>query len=228
MFYVAADPHIKETHNNLDYFNDALRNDTEASFGVILGDCSDVRDNLSVYLEALSYKSDKHTFDHKIFHVLGNHDLYFNGWVDFKKLIGPSVYWFDVAFTSGKDMFIILDTATGSLGSRQTKWLKSFLSSNRKLYRHCIVITHTNFFYTDKSQTGSGNMPLEETFALIDLFRKHKVDLILQGHDHYREDLTYGNVRYTILGTIKDESDAAEYLKIKVSNDKLNLDWQKL
>lgn len=44
-FYVAADPHINETHRNLGIFNDALRNDVNASFGVILGDCTDAKIN---------------------------------------------------------------------------------------------------------------------------------------------------------------------------------------
>ena len=69
-------------------------------------------------------------------------------------------------------------------------------------------------------------MPIEETFSLIDFFGKQDVTLVLQGHDHYREDLFYDNVRYTILGTIKDESDKAEYLKVNVNADKISYDWQ--
>ena len=58
---------------------------------------------------------------------------------------------------------------------------------------------------SDNSQTTSGNMPIEEVYSLLDLLGRHKVSLALQGHDHYREDLTYGNVRYTDLrGTVAD------------------------
>ena len=40
---------------------------------------------------------------------------------------------------------------------------------------------------------------------ILDHLGRHKVSLVLQGHDHYREDLTYGNVRYTDLrGTVAD------------------------
>lgn len=225
-FYVATDPHINESHHNLDIFNDALRNDTEASFGVILGDCIDVKDNLPAYLDALSYHPDRHVCNHEIFHVLGNHDLFFKGWLNFKELVGPSVFWFEVIFDGGKDLFISLDSATGSLGRKQTDWFKSFLEANRKDYRHCVILTHTNFFYTDMTQASSGNMPLEESIALVDFLGKHKVSLVLQGHDHYREDLTYDNVRYTVLGAIKDGMKDPEYLKIIVSADKLALNWQ--
>ena len=89
-----------------------------------------------------------------------------------------------------------------------------------------IILTHTNFFYTDNSQVTSGNIPLEETFVLIDLFEKHNVTLVLQGHEHYRKDLTYGKVRYTVLGAIEDNSKAPEYVKVNVGPEGLELDWQ--
>ena len=225
-FYVATDPHINKTYRNLSIFNDAFRNDEKASFGIMLGDCIEVKDNLQLYLKALEYDSEKHSCNHRIFHVLGNHDLFFNGWADFKEYIGPSVYWFEVLFAEGKDLYISLDTATGTLGRKQTEWLKDFLEENRKGYRHCIILTHTNFFYTDNSQTGSGNMPIEESFALIDFFGRQKVSMVLQGHDYYREDLTYDNVRYIIVGAIHDESGIPEYLKVNVDKDGAHLDWQ--
>lgn len=228
IFYVAADPHINETHRNLGIFNDALKNDCEALFGVILGDCIDIKDNLLFYLDALAYDAAKHACSQRLFHVLGNHDVYFNGWDDFKESIGPSVYWFEVLFEKGKDLFITLDTATGTLGRKQNEWLRSFLAEKREEYRHCVVFTHTNFFYTDNSQTGTGNMPMEESFALIDFLGEQKVSIVLQGHDHYREDLTYDNVRYVVLGTIRDESKTPEYLKVNVNKDGVCLDWQLL
>ena len=69
-------------------------------------------------------------------------------------------------------------------------------------------------------------MPLEEVYSLLDLLGKHNVSLVLQGHDHYREDLTYDNVRYTVLGTIKDEAEAPEYLKLTVSDAGISFEWQ--
>lgn len=224
-FYVAADPHIDETSDNLTTFNDALRNDTAAPFGVILGDCTDKRENLPRYLEALSYDSERHTYDPHIFHLLGNHDVFFNGWDDFKELIGPSTYWFETVFSNGKDLYISLDTANGTLGKKQNEWLRAFLEKNRGRYRHCVILSHTNFFYTDNSQAGSGNMPIEECFSLIDFFDKQNISLVLQGHDHFREELIYRNVRYTTLGAIADKSKSPEYLRVKVTPEKMHLDW---
>lgn len=84
--------------------------------------------------------------------------------------------------------------ASGTLGGEQMRWLKDFLAANRKNYRHCTVLTHTYLFYTDNSQTSSGNMAMEETHTLVELFSRYNVTLCLQGHDHFREDLTLGGV----------------------------------
>lgn len=226
MFYVCTDPHINETNDNLRTFYNSLCNDASASFGVILGDCIDKRDKFPVYLDALENTPEKHRYDHKVFHILGNHDTYFNGWTEYKELIGPSVYWFETSFSSGKDLYIALDTATGTLGQKQTRWLQSFLSEKRSGYRHCFILTHSNFFYADTSQNTSGNLNLDETMALIDLLGKHRVTLVLQGHDHYREDLVFDNVRYTVVGTIRDECKAPEYLKVNVNKGGISLDWE--
>ncbi|MBR5835086.1 MAG: metallophosphoesterase [Bacteroidales bacterium] len=224
-FYVATDPHVAQTHDNLDIFNNTLRNDTEASFGVILGDCIDVKDNLPAYMDALSYKPERHVCNHEIYHVLGNHDLFFNGWVNFKEIVGPAVFWYEVTFDGGKDLYISLDSATGSLGRKQTDWFKKFLAAKRADYRHCVIMTHTNFFYTDGTQGSSGNMPLEESLTLIDFLGRNDVSLVLQGHDHYREDLTYDNVRYVVLGAISDAIEEPEFLKVNVSKDEIQLEF---
>lgn len=224
-FYVCTDPHINQTHNNLREFTTHLRNDSEARFGLVLGDCTDRRNLLPNYIEALKYVQEEQATETPIFSLLGNHDLYFAGWNEFYKLLGPSVYWFDVEFNGGRDLFISIDSASGTLGKKQIKWLREFLAAERENYRHCVVLTHTNLFYTDNSQTGSGNMALEETAVLTELFARHKVTLCLQGHDHYREDLTLDGVRYTIIGTIRDESDKAEYLQVQMSDKGADYTW---
>ncbi len=226
VFYAATDPHIDNQTTNLSIFNDVSRNDEETLFSVLLGDCTDIKDNLPAYLDALAYSPEKHSHEFRIFHVLGNHDIYFDGWKSYKELIGPSVYWFEVMFPEGKDLYICLDTANGTLGRKQTEWFKTFLEKNRSGYRHCIILTHTNLFYTDNSQNSSGNMPLEETYALMDFLGRHKVSLVLQGHDHYREVLDYDHVRYVVIGAISDKCDSPEYLRIEASSEGMTLDFK--
>ena len=225
LFYVCTDPHISNTTNNLRTFITDLRHDSEALFGIVLGDCIDQLGSMPTYVEAISHLADSQATPTPIFSVLGNHDLYFSQWDKFRELVGPSVYWFEVAHGAGKDLFLSLDTASGTLGIRQTKWLKEFLAQNRKNYRHCVVITHSNLFYNDNSQRTSGNLPLDETMMLLELFDKHDVLLCLQGHDHHRDDLTFRDVRYTIVGTLRDEADNPEYLTVRLSADALHYEW---
>ena len=225
LFYVSTDPHVDGTNNNIRTFVTDLRNDAGASFGIVLGDLTDRPGKFPFYLEATAYDASKHANNTPVFNVLGNHDIFFDGWGDYLKLIGPSVYWFEVSFAGGKDLFLVLDSATGTLGAKQTKWLKEFLAANRTKYRHCIISKHTNLFNTDNTQSTSGNMPFEESFALMELFARHNVTLVLQGHDHYREDLTNNGVRYTIVGTIKDEATEPEYLKVAVSPVGVTYEW---
>ena len=225
LFYVCTDPHIDNTSINLREFSTRMRNDGEALFGIVLGDCANRRDILPNYVAAIEYVDLVHFSNKPIFSVIGNHDLYFDGWDSFSKLLGASVYWFDVVHGKGKDLFIALDSASGTLGRKQMKWLREFLAEEREKYRHCIVLTHTNLFYTDNSQVGSGNLALEETALLTDLFIQHNVTLCLQGHDHYREDLVLDGVRYTIIGTIQDSFDVAEYLTIRLSDDGAEYNW---
>ena len=226
LFYVASDPHISDSTSSLETFATALRNDKEASFGMILGDCIDRRGCMPTYRDAISYNSEEQMFPTPIFSAIGNHDLYFEAWDDFKKLIGPSVYWFEVKHRDGKDIFITLDSASGTLGNEQMKWLRNLLEKERGKYRHCIVLTHTNILYTDNSQISSGNMPMEETIAILELFGKHNVMLCLQGHDHYREDVIFKGVRYTIVGSIRHEFEKQEYLCIRISAEGAEYDWR--
>lgn len=225
-FYVCADPHINNTYHNLREFTNRLRNSTSASFGIILGDCTDHKDAFQKYVEAIEYVEDVQDTYLPIFSLIGNHDVYFNGWSKYFKLLGASVYWFDVKYDTGCDLFIALDSASGTLGKKQIKWLKDFLTTERRNYRHCIVLTHTNLFYTDNSQQGSGNLALEETTFLTELFSQHNVTLCLQGHDHHREDLLFGGVRYTVIGAIRDDIQEPEYLIIHISNSGVEYQWE--
>ena len=224
LFYVCTDPHISSTTNNLRRFVGDFRSDPEALFGIVLGDCIDSLGSMPTYVEAINHLAD--TRPSPIFSILGNHDLYFSQWDDFRDLVGPSHYWFEVSHSAGKDIFLALDTASGTLGVHQMGWLREFLAQHRDDYRHCIVITHANIFYNDNSQRTSGNLPLDETMELLDLFDNHDVLLCLQGHDHHRDDLSFRGVRYTIVGTLRDEYPEPEYLCVRISGNNIEFQWR--
>ena len=224
-FYVCTDTHVDGSTRNLGRFVEDMRSDIDAVFGVCLGDCIDSKGMMKTYADAISYKNGTHKSDSPMFSLIGNHDLFFSQWNDFKKYIGPSVYYFELASQGARDLYVVLDSANGSHGIRQISWLKELFKLHRGEYRHCVVMTHVNIFKTDNSQNTSGNLPLEETYMLTDLFDQYDVSLVLQGHDHYREDLIYRDVRYTIVGTIKDSAREPEYLKVRVEGSGLAFEW---
>lgn len=225
-FYVATDIHITSSDDsaNLHHFLNALRNDSTAPLGVILGDCIDRKGLFPAFIDMLQYDNTTQLYNRPLMYALGNHDVYFNGWDTFKELIGPAVYY----FTVGADLYIVLDSATGTLGAKQTAWLKELLASQRVSYRYCFILTHTNFFNSDASQALSGCMPLEETMQLLDLFDQHSVTLVLQGHDHFREELTMKGVQYTIVGALETSMKRPEYLRVSVTPHGLTYDWYEI
>lgn len=226
-FYVCTDVHIKTTADRFTQYLNVLRNDSSALFGVVLGDYTSKHSLLPSFLDAMSFNPVQQQYNQDIHLVLGNHDTYFAGWDEYREKIGPSVYYWVMNTSDGNDLYIVLDSATGTLGSKQHDWLKNFLAAHRHLYRHCIICTHTNIFYTDNSQTTSGNIPMEEVLALVDMFEKYQVTLVLQGHDHYREDIYVGSVRYTIVGAISDNhtDTPAEFLRVDVSHKGIEYEW---
>ncbi len=97
----------------------------------------------------------------------------------------PHYYFFDV----GKARFFVLDAnafygnkfAPGlEPGSKQYKWLDHFLGRGDKTWK--IVAVHQPLY-----STGAHGGAEAQTKALEPLLLKHKVDLVLQGHDHNYE-----------------------------------------
>lgn len=225
VIYICTDIHLDRTHINLDRFMSDFRNDEKSSFGLILGDIIDRKGKMEEFYKAIGWNKAEQQYDRPVFVIPGNHDMFFGQWKDFKRYFGASAYFVEIQSPIAKDIVIALDSASGTHGSSQMKWLRQLLEKSRSSYRYCIVITHTNIFKTDNSQITSGNMPLEETSAITDIFSTNDVDMVFQGHDHYRKDLVYMGVRYTTVGTIKDSADAPEYLKVHIGQDKFEYEW---
>lgn len=152
--------------------------------------------------------------------VVGNHDLYFDGWNSFYNYFGSSTYTMDILTPGAQDLYIFLDSGGGTLGSLQLEWLRELLEDHRNEYRHVIVISHCNFFRN--RMTGS-TVPLnEELIVLLDLFERHRVDMQIYGHDHDRYIEEFGNTTYITLDAMVDGVEQASYLVLTVNADGLN------
>ena len=214
-FYEGADIHTETTTKNLTAMLNSARNDSAAAFVVLVGDLINQRGAFDVFAPALNFDGTTQKYDNHTFTVIGNHDLFFGQWYDYKRYFGTSVYTFEVVFPSGRDLFIVLDSANGTLGKSQLKWLKNILKS-RANYRHCIIFTHTNIFKMNLPQ-GTSNMPLEESYELLDLFAKNNVTMHVSAHVHTYGADVYRDVLYVTGVALSDSDKEAGYLIFDVS-----------
>jgi predicted phosphodiesterase len=159
----------------------------------------------------------------ELFLMVGNHDLFFDGWEEFYTRFGASSYFFTVKTPKATDLIICLDTGGGTLGDEQMEWLKKVLLTMRPECRHCMVCTHNNFFRFNQNLIS--NPPVEELEPLIELFTKNSVEMVLTGHDHERNATLFGQTTYIQIGALKDGSTNAGYLQIGVKNDKVKYDF---
>ena len=219
-FLVAGDSHCGPTAN-LDNFLEKSHT-PEISFSIIAGDVTSGLEN--DYDTVYSHLTELATLPY--FLALGNHDLFFHGWLLFYKLFGSSVYTFTVTTLSGQDLFICLDTATGTLGSRQLQWLKDSLKSRRGRYRNCVIFTHVNFFREHRVQ--STTILVEEVYSLLDLFSDNNIDLVIMGHDHQRAVENFGKTRYITLDALEDGLENASYLSVSNLGGILNYKFVKV
>jgi len=156
------------------------------------------------------------------FCLIGNHDLYRDGWNQFFSRFGSSSYLFVISTPAAEDMFICLDTANGTLGGAQLNWIKEVLKSKRHNYRHCLIFTHNNFLL--ERHTESSALSVEELDVLMELFTESKVDMEISGHDHKHAVGILGNTTYLIMDALEDGLDNSGYLRINVK--KGNVEYQ--
>jgi len=127
-----GDSHVGPTKNLDAFFRDAKTKNAAAV--VMVGDLT------------TGYAEDYEVFQQHVpdpdsltsFYIVGNHDLYFNGWNQFFPRFGSSTYYFSVETGVDSDLFICLDTGGGTLGNKQLDWLKDILKNIRPNYRNCL------------------------------------------------------------------------------------------
>ena len=217
--YVCTDTHIHKTRTRWEYFIHAYRADRLCPVAVHLGDIIDATTDFEYVEEALVSESDLVNQPMKsdtLMAVCGNHDIYFKQWENFIKTFKTSSYYFVVQTPSGqKDLFVVYDSADGTVGSKQLQWLRETLAwADKQDFRHIVACTHTNFFKRDGSQGHSSNFTLEETYALLNLFTSHGVDMLWTGHDHSREVTQVKGMTSIVVDSMKDEDSKPHYMLV--------------
>lgn len=132
--------------------------------------------------------------DFKIYSVLGNHDLYNNGWENWKSQVWPhtSTFYFSISSDSSYTpfTFCFVDTGNGTLGSDQTDAFEDLLKADKNPK---IVFSHYPF-YSDQAPF----MAIEDTTernALLALFQKNSVASLFGGHVHTNFERDLGDFR---------------------------------
>lgn len=192
----ASDVHSSKMNDFLDEISSLFENSDKTKiprFIINLGDTADGGhlsecNDYNSYLEkirnlAVEKKVVSSAEDFKIYTILGNHDLYNNGWTNWKKTIYPykSTYYFSLSsgFSSSSFSFYFVDTGNGAFGTDQLDSLEKLLKSdsNPKM-----IFSHYPFY--------SDNVPfmaLEDTTErnyLLSLFAKNNVKALFGGHVH--------------------------------------------
>jgi UDP-2,3-diacylglucosamine pyrophosphatase LpxH len=201
-----GDSHVGGTKNFLAFLQEAKKGNAVAL--TLVGDLTNGQENDYEIVESMIQDNDSLA----IFPMVGNHDLFFNGWEQFYSRLGSSTYSFTIKTPAASDLFICLDSGGSTLGSKQLDWLKSVLKNERNNYRYCVIFTHINLFRPRK--TFSTNMLEEEIHVLLDLFIRYKVDMVVTGHDHENDVQVFGNTTYIIMDALLDENINAGYLRL--------------
>lgn len=207
---IAADIHMGGT-SNFDKFLTVSKSMNAAAI-ILNGDIS--KGNIADYQTLQQHLPD--TKQLKYFSLVGNHDLFYNGWDEFHNLFGSATYYFTVKSPKANDLFICIDTGNGTLGIKQLDWLKNVLQETRALYRNCIVFTHSNLYRAKHSLTT--NPVDEELLIIMDLFTKHRINTVISGHEHNNAVEKFGNTTYFTADSMKDDNENAGYVKLTIKN----------
>lgn len=217
--YICTDSHItRKTHRNLDYFISQYRAAAGPKLALHLGDIIDAQNNFLCADSIVHFPGQ--TFADTLFLTPGNHDIYFRQWDIYRSYFQTGTYWFDTRNGEKKlDLFICLDSAEGSLGTDQFKWLRELLEAKSKEgYRHVIVFTHSHLWKLDASQGHCSNYAMEETYELTDMLSRYGVEYVWSGHQHARQNVVFKGVTYIVLNATKDSEHGQSYLLAHMSD----------
>lgn len=216
--YVGSDLHIGDgTEAASRFVSDCLQDPHSAPFALVLGDFVNRRNRFALVSECLAPLAEN---GRTLFPTVGNHDLYFGQWSEYRTYFHTATYWFEVTTpTAGKDLFICLDSGSGTLGTRQRAWVEEQLRTAQGAYRHIFILTHTHFFLPGGTPEHARIFNTEEEYDLLHLFARYGVDAVFSGHDHHRADVTFKGVRYFVLDALSEQETASWYGIFTIGDD---------
>jgi Calcineurin-like phosphoesterase len=220
-FAVISDVHIDGSDDSsLNSFIQKEIAPSSANNDLFMLDCGDSTQS-GTEEQIQNYKDSMDSSGIPWFQSIGNHDLYFEGWKNYRAVMGRTVYTFSVGNkgASGSLLAISLDSGNSTLGSKQMEWLESTLATEAGNWDHIVIFTHSNFFSTGLNTVVQFSSP-EEIYKLMNLFSRYGVDIVFTGHNHHWDSREVNGVRYIIMEPLvqKDTS----YVRVWVNTGNIN------
>jgi predicted phosphodiesterase len=151
--------------------------------------------------------------------VIGNHDIFFGNFSNWRDLIGSTSYRIDHSNTT----LFILDSANSSFGASQIDWLRKELESARD---RVFVFTHVNLFVGSPLDAAhAGQLSEIRERAKVMSILKGRVDAVFAGHLHQRLIREAGGVKYIVMEDFRDNK---SFCRVHVSDEGIRLEFLNL
>jgi 3',5'-cyclic AMP phosphodiesterase CpdA len=188
----------------------------DAKFVVITGDITQYggRADIQKFIEIAG------TLGVPCYPVVGNHDIFFDNWHNWRDLIGSATYRIG-APGSGTTLFV-LDTANAMFGKRQLDWLEKELKTASD---RVFVFSHANLFTKDLGVTDMQQLTDVRERARVMSLLKGRVDAVFMGHIHKRIERESGGVQYI---TIEDFIRYKTYCRVFVTKEGIRRQFETL
>ena len=137
--------------------------------------------------------------DFKVYSILGNHDLYNDGWQNWRMTIYPHTSCYKFTLNAGGANpfdFLFLDSGNGTLGGKQIESLESSLKATSRpkiVFIHYPVYAGGLFYFT------LGDV--SERNRLIADFYSGNVKYVFEGHTHDPHDYDLGSFKEAVVGS---------------------------
>jgi predicted phosphodiesterase len=218
-FIVVSDTHIinGETYGLLEKLNSVVNAaGSDIKFVVFTGDvtqCGYEKD-INTFIDIAK------TLGVPCYPILGNHDIYFNNWSNWKRLIGSSTY--KIEKDGSSTTLLMLDTANACFGKVQLDWLDNELKTAAdKHKKHVFVFTHTNLFVESPADIQQLTDTRERARVLSML--SGRCDSMFAGHLHKRIIRDAGGVKYLAIdGYVEDQI----YCRVSVTNSSVTYTFE--
>lgn len=225
-FILLSDTHIEngdawgleKLRDLVDNHNGDISNiDNKIKFVVITGD---ITQNASEkdFKKFIEIADSLLPFGVSCYPVIGNHDVFFGNWSNWRDFIGSTLY--RINSDEGKTTLLIMDSANAYFGKEQLDWLENQLKSSGK---NTFVFTHANPFVESPVELQQFTDTTERA-RFISLLHG-RCDYAFTGHVHQRVVKEVGGVTFV---TVEDFRGKQVYCLISVKPGGITYDFKKL